>query len=82
MSLPAKTIKEVRAMTAEERTKYFETFARHLPDAPVNRYAIRVGSRTLTDWDTYNLRIKFNRLLSKKKVIDDQPINNPREHVA
>lgn len=67
MSLPAKSLAEVQAMNAYKRTEYFETFARYDCDAPEHKYAIRVGSRTLTDSDTYSLRSKFDRLLKRKK---------------
>lgn len=61
MSFPAKSLEEVQAMDAKGRTEYFESFSRFIFEAPKNKYAIRVGSRTLTDSDTYSLRLKFDR---------------------
>lgn len=58
--------KELRAMSLEQRTDYFERYARYFADAAM-KYSIRVGSMTLRSNDTYDLRRQFDKLIAKTK---------------
>ena len=64
MALPGKAFELVKAMSAKERTDYFENYARYT-DSPTRPYAIRVGSRSLHSADTYDLRKQFDKLLAE-----------------
>lgn len=66
--LPAKTLKEVRGMNVDDRTRYFETHARYFADTPPTaRYAIRVGPHTLFADDTEKLRQLFDQAVRRGK---------------
>jgi hypothetical protein len=70
MPFPFLSLREVLAFDDTQREDYFTRFAQHSPDAPRNRgvqYAIRVGSHTLHSDDTYDLKLRFNRLLNLKR---------------
>lgn len=70
MSLPAtKTPEELQRLSKDELFAYFEDHARFIADTPLakNRYAIRFGSKTLCDGDTYDLRKKFERAVKEAK---------------
>ena len=70
MALPAVGIDTLVKMELSSLNEYFANFARYLPDAPSNgpRYAILVGSRSLYDNDTYELRKKFIRRVGTLKM--------------
>ncbi len=59
MALPAIDISAVAALTRSEADAYFNKYARYFKDAPVMKYAIRLGSRTLVSHDTYELKEEF-----------------------
>lgn len=61
MALPALSTELLITMKKHELLSYFMDYARRIPDAPRSGpfYAIRVGSKTLFDNDTYELRKKF-----------------------
>jgi hypothetical protein len=65
MALSAKTAEEVVAMDKKGLEEYFFTFARYFEDSPNTPYAIRVGSTTLFDADTYDLRQQFEKHVRK-----------------
>ena len=68
MELPALNLKEVLALDTEGRNLYYADYSRERPDAvPCQRFAIRVGSKTLYSDDTYDLRVRFNRYLGIKR---------------
>jgi len=70
VSLPAtKTPEELQRLSKDELFAYFEDHARFVDGAPnrKNRYAIRFGSKTLRDGDTYDLRKKFERAVKEAK---------------
>lgn len=68
MAIPAKSLEEVLLMNEPGRTEYFEQYARYIPDAPRQCYAIRVGSKTIQSDDTWDLRKKFDRHVDKLKT--------------
>lgn len=61
MSLPTtKTPGELRQLSKDELFDYFNDHARFVGNAkPPHRYQIQLGSKTLRDADTYDLRKKF-----------------------
>jgi hypothetical protein len=63
MAIPALSLDEVRTMTPEQLTGYFEKYARYFEDSPNKPYAIRIGSKTLLSDDTMDLRQQFDRLV-------------------
>lgn len=67
MALLALSLAEVIAMNAAQRTEYFLTYAGCFDDAPVKKYAIRVGSHALYDADTYDLRMQFEEYVRRER---------------
>jgi len=60
-------ITDLLKLNAKQREDHFMRYARRQPNAPRNSnwsYWIRVGSTTLHDADTYELRLKFERTLN------------------
>lgn len=73
MALPSsKTSQELAAMKHGALVRYFLSHARFMPDAPPrHRYAIQLGSRSISDSDTQLLRDRFiaavRKIGAKKK---------------
>ena len=65
MALHAKSFEEVKKMTSEQRTEYFETYAGYFEKSPKSPYAIRIGSRTFHSDDTMDLRRQFDKYLEE-----------------
>ena len=55
--------KDLLDFNSQELYEYFCVNARFMPDAPTNPYFIRVGSTTLISNDTYDLHLRFRRMV-------------------